>query len=114
MLTESSTTQAAVVDRLATTDLRRTFAPGTELARDRTDVLIESDVVDVLARLNPIIAANPHYADEILPKLRAVVLSADGDGLMAANERMMRWLRGHAEHQFVGKAHPAPVRLVHF
>lgn len=111
---EASTVQAAVLARLTQPDLGWAFVPGAELARDRTDVLIESDVVEALARLNPLIAANPRYADEILPKLRAVVLSTYDDGLMAANERMMGWLRGHVEHQFVGEAHPEPIRLVDF
>jgi len=112
--TETSSIQAAVLDRLAKPDLGWELVAPDDLARDKTDVLIESDIVEALVRLNPLIAAEPERADEILQKLRAIVLSVYDDGLVAANERMMSWLRGHESHQFVGEASAEPVRLIDF
>ena len=67
-----------------------------------------------LARLNPLIAEQPGRVDEVLPKLRAVALSAVNDGVVAANERMTTWLRGHQTLKFIGTDDYVPVRLLDF
>jgi len=51
---------------------------------------------------------------EVLPALRAVVLSVVENGLVAANERMMNWLRGREAVRFVGEPAPLPVKLIDF
>jgi hypothetical protein len=63
--TESSTTQAAVVDRLTQADLGWTFVAADELVRDKTEVLIETHVVEALQRLNPILAERPELVNEV-------------------------------------------------
>ncbi len=65
-------------------------------------------------RLNPLIAAEPGRLDEVMPKLRAVILSAVNDGVVAANERMTTWLRGHETIKYVGTDDYVPVELVAF
>jgi type I restriction enzyme, R subunit len=112
--TESSTTQACVVDRLTQPDLSWEFVSGDALARDETEVLIEEEVIAALKRLNPLIAKQPERVDEVVPKLRALILAAYNDGLMAANERMVSWLRGVESHQFIGELVAEPVRLIDF
>lgn len=112
--TEASTIQAAVVDRLIQPDLGWEFIEADELGRSKTDVLIEEHVIDALKRLNPILAEKPHLIDEVMPKLRAVILSVQDDGLIATNERMMSWLRGNQSVQFVGEPHRIPIRLIDF
>src|SRR5689334_212331 len=110
--TESSTTQACVVDRLTRPDLGWRFVAGDALARDATEVLVEEDVIWALQRLNPLVARQPERVDEVLPKVRALVLAAYNDGLIAANERMISWLRGLEAHQFIGELVAEPVRLI--
>jgi type I restriction enzyme, R subunit len=112
--TESSTTQAAVVDRLTQPDIGWQFVTAGDLARDNTDVLIEADVVEALQRLNPLIAQKHELVNEVLPKLRAVILSVYEDGLVSSNERLMGWLRGTETVQFVGEPSPTPTRLIDF
>ena len=53
-----------------------------------------------LIRLNPEIAARPDRADEVLYKLRAIVLSVRSDGLIRANEEMTAWMRGQRSMPF--------------
>ncbi len=60
------------------------------------------------------LAESPHRLAEVLPKLRAVVLSVHDDGLVAANERLMGWLRGIEAVQFVGESSATPIRLIDF
>ena len=76
--------------------------------------MIEADVVEALQRLNPLLAENPELLSEVMPRLRALFLSAQDDGLIASNELMMSWLRGHGTIHFVGHAHPTPIRLIDF
>lgn len=112
--TETSTTQAAIVDRLTQADLGWEFVEPESLERDHTEILIESEVIAALQRLNPTIAAHRELVEEVLPKLRAVLLAIQDDGLIAANERMMRWLRGHETVHFVGEPSPTEIRLIDF
>lgn len=76
------------------------FIPGADLARDTTDVLVEPDLRDALARLNPTIAAQTDRAEEVLHRLRAVVLSGRSGSLMAANEEFAAWLNGERTMPF--------------
>ena len=112
--TEASTTQAALVDRLTQADIGWDYVEPDNLARNKTDVLIEADVVDALQRLNPVIAAKPELVNEVLPKLRAVILSVYDEGLVPSNERLMAWLRGTETVQFVGEPSPTLIRLIDF
>ena len=91
-----------------------TYIDANDLRRPIDAVFVESHLVEALVRLNPVIAEEPSRVDEIVPKLRAVALSAVNDGLLAANERMTTWLRGETTHKFVGTDDYVPVRLIDF
>jgi type I restriction enzyme R subunit len=109
---ETSTVQAAVVGRLV--GLGWAHVPGRDLPRATDAALVEDHLLDALIRLNPSVAEAPERAEEVIPKIRAVVLSARNDGLTAANERMTTWLRGTQTVRFVGTDTDVPVRLVDF
>jgi type I restriction enzyme R subunit len=112
--TESSTIQAAIADRLSQTDMGWAEVSADELPRQDISVLVEPYITEALVTLNPTIAAEPDRVDQVLPTLRAVVLSAVEDGLIAANELMMSWLRGREAIHFSGEPAPLPVRLIDF
>lgn len=109
---EESTIQRLVVETLA--GMGWTHVPANDLERDANDVLIESDLVDALVRLNPVIAERPERVEEVLRPLRSLLLSAATEGLVAVNEQLVRWLRGHKTVQFVGRDDYLPVRLIDF
>jgi type I restriction enzyme R subunit len=111
---EANTIQAAVIDRLAKSDMGWTQVAPEQLGREDISALIEPDISEALIRLNPVIAKDPNRVDQVLPLLRAAVLSSFEDGLIAANERMMGLLRGAQEVHFVGDPAPLPVKLIHF
>ena len=110
---EGSTIQPAIVDALVqlgwTYDSRQEPSPArpTKFSSNRTSPTR-------CMRLNPLIAAEPSRLDEVMPKLRAVILSAVNDGVVAANERMTTWLRGHQTIKYVGTDDYVPVRLIDF
>lgn len=84
------------------------------LPRDYTDVLVEQYTVEALIRLNPEIAAMPERANEVLYKLRAILLSSEGEGLVRANEHFMEWLRGEKTMPFGRNGDHTPIRLIDF
>ncbi len=62
------------------------YIPAEELPRAYSDVLVEPMVKEALIRLNPVIAEEPSRADEVIYKLRSLILSAQANNLIAANE----------------------------
>ena len=85
-----------------------------DIPRQHQDVLVESWVREALIRLNPEIAAQPDRADEVLYKLRAIVLAVRSDGLIRANEEFTAWLRGERSMPFGQNNEHVPVRLIDF
>nr|EPB95574.1 HsdR family type I site-specific deoxyribonuclease [Pseudomonas plecoglossicida NB2011] len=88
------------------------YAPPAEVPRQIQEVLVEPWLRDALIRLNPEIAAQPDRADEVLYKLRAIVLSVRSDGLIRANEEMTAWMRGERSMPFGHNNEHVPVRLI--
>jgi type I restriction enzyme R subunit len=85
-----------------------------DFPRQPQEVLVESWVREALIRLNPDIAAQPDRADEVLYRLRAIVLSVRSDGLIRANEEMMAWIKGERSMPFGQNNEHVPVRLIDF
>ncbi|TFA83837.1 type I restriction enzyme R subunit [Pseudomonas sp. LAIL14HWK12:I2] len=88
------------------------YAAPAEVPRQIQEVLVESWLRDALIRLNPEIAAQPDRADEVLYKLRAIVLSVRSDGLIRANEEMTAWMRSERSMPFGQNNEHVPVRLI--
>ncbi|MCR4718782.1 MAG: hypothetical protein K5768_04045 [Firmicutes bacterium] len=66
------------------------YIPAEELPRSYSDVLVEPMVKKALIRLNPVIAEDPSRADEVIYKLRTLILSAQANNLIAANEEFKK------------------------
>jgi type I restriction enzyme R subunit len=109
---EGSTIQAALVSWLSDPKMGWTPVDGGALVRTKHDVLLEQSLTGALVRLNPVIAEDPVRVNEVLPRIRAVVMSAVTDGLLAANARMVDWLRGTETFKFTGTDDYVPIRLI--
>ncbi|MGA7586160.1 MAG: type I restriction endonuclease subunit R [Rouxiella badensis] len=83
-----------------------------DIPRQTQEVLVEAWLRDALIRLNPEIAAQPDLANEVLYRLRAIVLSVRSDGLIRANEEMTAWMRGERSMPFGQNNEHVPVRLI--
>ena len=112
MFDEASVVEALLLERM--TALGWTYLFGPKLERDTTDVLVESEVIKALVRLNSEIAEEPARADEVIYKLRAVIQGVVGDGLVAANEKFMSWLRGEQTMPFGSNGEHVTIRLIDF
>ncbi|MBI5649058.1 MAG: HsdR family type I site-specific deoxyribonuclease [Chloroflexi bacterium] len=90
------------------------YVPSELLARETTDVFVEKELKDALCRLNPDIAAQPERAEEVIHKLRAILISVGNVGLVRANEEFARWLRGEVSLPFGKNNTHVPVLLMDF
>lgn len=84
------------------------------LHRNIEDVLLEKELTDALCRLNPEIAAQLERADEVIHKLRAILITVNNVGLVRANEEFSKWLRGEMTLPFGKGEHHIPIRLIDF
>lgn len=62
------------------------YIPALELPRQLSDVIVEPMVKDALIRLNPEIAEEPTRADEVIFKLRSLILTVQPHNLVTQNE----------------------------
>ncbi len=88
------------------------YAAPADVPRQIQEVLVEPWLREALIRLNAEIAAQPDRADEVIYKLRAIVLSVRSDGLIRANEEMTAWMRGERSMPFGHNNEHVPVRLI--
>ena len=90
------------------------YKSSNQLNRSNKDALIESELIDSLIRLNPEINQNPNFADEVIYKLRAILISVNQTGLVKANEEFHKWLRGDKSMPFGENNSHVPVNLIDF
>ncbi len=91
-----------------------TFVPKEKLPRQETDVLVEKHVRDALIRLNPTIEEDPDRAEEVLYKLRAIIVSARGTGVVKTNEEFTRWIRNEKTMPFGENGEHVSVKLIDY
>jgi type I restriction enzyme R subunit len=89
-----------------------TFIPGAALDRAPSDVLLEPAVQAALIRLNPSIAAVPARGDEVLQKLRTIILAARSGSLIASNEELTSWLNDERSMPFGRDGEHETIRLL--
>jgi type I restriction enzyme R subunit len=85
-----------------------------ELNRSVNEILIESELKAALIRLNPEIALRNELADQVIHKLRAILLSVNQVGLVKANEEFFLWMQGEKTMPFGENNRHVPVRLIEF
>ncbi|MFD2100647.1 type I restriction endonuclease subunit R [Flagellimonas iocasae] len=90
------------------------FKTNAELDRSVNEVLVERELKDALIRLNPEIADKEERADEIIYKLRAVLLAVNQIGLVKTNEEFLKWLTGEKTMPFGENNRHVPIRLIDF
>jgi type I restriction enzyme R subunit len=90
------------------------YVTPAELPRQAHEILVEPYLRDTLIRLNPDVAANPGRADDVLYRLRAIVMGARSDGLVKANEEFSAWLLGERSMPFGANGEHVTVRLIDF
>jgi len=110
--TEANTVRDLIRDQLC--KLGWKFVPSSSLPRDHKDVFVEEYLRQALIRLNPEIAKDSDRADEVIYKLRAVLLSVNSEGLVRANETLTSWIKGDHSMPFGKDGEHVTIRLIDF
>lgn len=90
------------------------YVPSGLLKRDISEVLLEKELKDSLCRLNPDIDRNPENADEVIRKLRAILITVASVGLVRANEEFAKWLRNEHSLPFGPKGEHVKIKLIDY
>jgi type I restriction enzyme R subunit len=110
--TESNTVEAMIRDLLR--GLGWNYIGPAHLPRKPHDVLVEEHLRDALIRLNPSIAAQPDRADDVIHRLRAIVMTVRETGLVKANEEFAAWLLGERSMPFGENDEHVTINLIAF
>ncbi|MDR0454913.1 MAG: HsdR family type I site-specific deoxyribonuclease [Deferribacteraceae bacterium] len=87
------------------------YIPAGDLPRSQADVMIEPMVRDALIRLNPEIAAKPEYADDVIYKLRTLILTVQPHNLVTQNEKFKMILFEENSYPFGKDGRMIPIRF---
>lgn len=90
------------------------YISSAELNRSVNEVLLEDVLKTALISLNPEIAQKNELADEVIYKLRAILISVNTKGLVRANEEFFKWMCGDKTMPFGENNRHVPVRLIDF
>ncbi len=90
------------------------FKSASDLNRTVNEVLDEKSLTAALVRLNPSIAANESLADEVIYKLRAILISVTQVGLVRANEEFYKWMSGQKSMPFGENNRHEDIRIIDF
>jgi type I restriction enzyme R subunit len=90
------------------------FAEDETLQRPFESAFLVNDVTNALVKLNPEIKEVPARAEEVLSKLRAVLLGVRNDGLVSSNEEFVAWLCGRRTIKYIGTDKDVQVNLIDF
>lgn len=107
-------TNAMVKEDIVTYGKQWKYIPSQDLKRSVNEVLLEDQLHQALQLLNPAIAANPALADEVIYKLRAILLSVGQIGLVRANQAFQKWMCGDESMPFGENNQHIPIQLIDF
>ena len=84
------------------------------LPRQPQEALVEEHLREALIRLNPTIAAQPDRVDDVLHRLRAIIMGVRSDGLVKANEEFAAWLTGEKSMPFGENGEHVTIKFIDF
>jgi type I restriction enzyme, R subunit len=90
------------------------FLAPQNLPRQLHEALVEGHLREALVRLNPDIAVQPERSDDVLYKLRAILMGVRSDGLIKANEEFACWLTGERSMPFGPNGEHVTIHLIDF
>ncbi|NUM32960.1 MAG: HsdR family type I site-specific deoxyribonuclease [Candidatus Brocadiae bacterium] len=94
--------------------VRWQYVSASELSRKSSDILVESLLAKSLKKLNPAIEEQPDRADEVIHKLRGLLITVQHTGLVRANEQFSEWLKGEKTMPYGINQQHIPIRLIDF
>ncbi len=87
------------------------YIEAENLPRQHNDVMVEPMVKEALIRLNPVIAEEPSRADEVIYKLRSLILSTHDYDLVTRNESFKKLIFEENSFPFGKDGRMVPIRF---
>ena len=109
LFNEDNTIEQMIISSLKNNGWK--YIPAEELPRMHSDVLVEPMVKEALIRLNPEIAEDPSRADEVIYKLRTVILSVQPHNLVTQNEIFKKMIFEENSYPFGKDGRMVPIRF---
>lgn len=109
MFNEDNTVEKMLIDTISNNGW--TYIPADKLPRDYTDVMVEPMVRQALIRLNPEIAEEPSRADEVIYKLRTLILTVQPHNLITQNEIFKKMIFEDNSYPFGKDGRMVPIRF---
>lgn len=106
---EDNTIEKMVISSLSSNGWK--YIPAEELPRTYTDVMVEPMVKAALIRLNPEIAVEPSRADEVIYKLRTLILTVQPHDLVTQNELFKKLVFEENSFPFGKDGRMIPIRF---
>ena len=88
-----------------------TYIPAEKMPRQDSEVMVESMVKSALIRLNPEISEDPSRANEVIYKLRSLILSVQSHNLIAQNEMFKKLIFEENSFPFGKDGRMVPIRF---
>ena len=102
------------IEQMMITTLRKNgwkYIEADQLPRRHDDVMVESMVKEALIRLNPEIAEEPSRADDVIYKLRSLILSVQPHNLVTQNEEFKKLVFEKNSFPFGKDRRMVPIRF---
>ncbi|MDQ0050476.1 type I restriction enzyme R subunit [Paenibacillus polymyxa] len=109
MFNEDNTIEQLVITTLSSNGWN--YIPAEELPREYSDVMVEPMVKEALIRLNPEIAIEPSRADEVIYKLRTLILTVQPHNLVTQNELFKKMIFEENSYPFGKDGRMIPIRF---
>ncbi len=115
MFNEQTVTENGIIDCLkGLSGVNWRYCHGEQLPKQAQDIFVDEWLKNALCSLNPDIAKQPDYADEVIYKLRGVILEAQHTGLVKANENFHEWLMAEKSLPFGKNGEHITINLIDF
>lgn len=109
MFNEDNTIEQMVISTLKGNGWK--YIPAEDLPRRHSDVMVEPMIKEALIRLNPEIAEEPSRADEVIYKLRTIILSVQAHNLITQNELLKKKVLEENSYPFGKDGRMVPIRF---
>ena len=106
---EDNTVESMLIETLQANGWK--YVPADVLPRMHSDVMVEKMLKDALIRLNPEIALEPSRADEVIYKLRSLILSVQPHNLVTQNELFKKLVFEENSYPFGKNGRMIPIRF---
>jgi type I restriction enzyme R subunit len=109
MFNEDNTIEQMVISTLKGSGWK--YIAAEDLPRRYSDVMVEPMIKEALIRLNPEITEDPSRADEVIYKLRTIILSVQPNNLITQNELFKKKVLEENSYPFGKDGRMVPIRF---